>query len=274
MASSSFFEGVRQTPVRFDGQDVLFPNFVRDAGAMNAVFPARLSALRELLPDRRLVPARLAPGVGVVSVTAFEYRQSSIGPYNELAVAIMLRAPGARWNLPGVALASQHARGQYHAFIHRLPVTTEIARSTGELMGFPKLVGPIEFDHERHSCRFAEGDEHVLTLHGSEIATRRSGEFQNFVQVWMDGQPQPVELRVNALRYGDSVRPGAARLELSESHPLATELAALLLSRRSLAYRWIPSLEAIEFDPERVNLTLIAKAFESLQAHEPEGAAA
>lgn len=274
MTPSRFLDGVRQTPIRFGEHDLLFPNFVRDASLMTAVFPARYRALRRRLPDPRFVAARLAPGVGIVAVTAFEYRETSIGPYNEVALAIMLSEPGAGWNLPGAALLSQHRKRQYHAFVYQLPVTTELARRTGELMGFPKFVGSIDFDAERGACRLSEGGEPVLTLHGTRIPARRAEELQTFAHLWMDRQPQRVEVRINALELGDSLAPGAARLELSRSHPLATELAELLLSRRSIAYRFIPRLEAIEFDPERLNLALMAKGLESLQARAAAGATA
>ena len=41
------------------------PTFYYDGSGIGAVFPARLAALRRLMPDRRFTPARLAPGLGV-----------------------------------------------------------------------------------------------------------------------------------------------------------------------------------------------------------------
>lgn len=90
---SAFFEGVPQVDATLAGEGAKLPIFYYDGTAQTAVFPARLGAVRKLLPDPRFVPARLAPGLGAVAVTCFEYRDTDIGPYNELAIAIVLNDP-------------------------------------------------------------------------------------------------------------------------------------------------------------------------------------
>ena len=100
MRGSPFFEGVRQVDAQIAGQPAKLPAFYYDGAEMTALFPARHGELRRLLPDPRLVPARLAPGLGVVAVSCLEYRDSDVGPYNELAVAIPLNEPFFRPNLP------------------------------------------------------------------------------------------------------------------------------------------------------------------------------
>jgi hypothetical protein len=268
MAGTGFFDGIRQTPVEFRGHQLLAPNFTYDASVMTAVFPASYSALRKLLPDRRFVPARLAPGVGIVAVSAFEYRNTDVGAYNEVALAIMLNEPRSAWNAPGRALVGQHRRRQYHAFVFQLPVTTELAQVTGQLIGFPKFVGTIDFDECAgvRGCRLAEGGEHVLTLRAQRVSTIRSEQLQTFAHLWMDGQPQSVEFKINALQFGQTVKPGAARVELTGSHPAAATLDRLLLSRRSIAYRFTSRMEAVQFDPDRINLALLAEGVRTIRS--------
>jgi hypothetical protein len=236
---SAFFEGVPQVDASLAGEEAKLPIFYYDGTAQTAVFPARLGALRKLLPDPRFVPARLAPGLGVVGVTCFEYRDTDIGPYNELAITIVLNHPPFALNLPGRALLGGLRRKQLHAWVHHLPVTTEIARVGGvELYNYPKFVGSIDYEESgsRRACRLAEGDEHILTLDGPLIETPRSGEVQLFSHLWMDRQPQSSEFKLNIVAGGRTARPGAARLELGERHPIARELAGVLLSRRSIQY--------------------------------------
>ena len=57
------------------------------------MFPARLAALRRLMPDPRFTPARLAPGLGAVGLLCFKYRDSDIGPYSEVSISVALNDP-------------------------------------------------------------------------------------------------------------------------------------------------------------------------------------
>lgn len=260
---SAFFEGVPQVEAKLAGQSARLPIFYYDGIAQTAVFPARLGAARRLLPDRRFVPARLAPGLAAVGITCFEYRDTDLGPYNELAISVLLNDPPFLANPPGRALLRDLGRKQLHAWVQHLPVTTEIARAGGvELYNYPKFVGSIEFEQAagRRRCRLAEGSERILSLDGGVIPTPRSGELQLFSHLWMDRQPQSSEFKLNVLAGGRSLRSGAARLTLGERHPIARELASLLVSRRSIYYELLGSFEGILYGPEHLTLPLIQRA--------------
>jgi hypothetical protein len=56
---------------------------------------------------------------------------------------------------------------------------------------------------------------------------------------------------------GSSARPSAARLELGDNHPIAKELAQLLVSRRPIQYQYVPRFEGILYGPEHLTLPLI-----------------
>ena len=148
------------------------------------------------MPDPRFCPARLAPGLGAIAVTCFEYRDTDLGPYNELAISVVLNEPWFLPNLPGRALISSLRRRQLHAWVHHLPVTTEIARAGGvDFYNYPKFVAGIDFEETatQRVCRLSEGAEHILTLSGERIATPRSEQLQLFSHLWMDRQPQGSE---------------------------------------------------------------------------------
>jgi hypothetical protein len=269
---SAFFEGVAQVEATIAGEPARLPIFYYDGTAQTAVFAARLGALRALMPDPRIVPARLFPGIGAVAVSCFEYRDTDIGPYNELAISVVLNDPPFSLNAPGRAVANGLRRRQLHAWVHHLPVTTEIARAGGvELYNYPKFVAAIDFDQggARRTCRLAEGDEHILTLSGEQIRTPRAEQVQLFSHLWMDRQPQGSEFKINALESGRSPRPGAARLELGSRHPIARELDSLLLSRRSIHYELMASFEGILYGPEHLTLPLIRRALALTEAGEP-----
>jgi hypothetical protein len=262
MRRSPFFDGVTQTDVTIAGQPAKVPIFYYDGTATGAVFAARLGALRRLMPDPRFCPARLAPGLGAVVITCFEYRDTGIGPYNELAISVVLNEPWFRPNLPSLALISGMRRRQLHAWVHHLPVTTEIARAGGvDFYNYPKFIAGIDFQESatRRACRLSEGAEHILTLSGERIATPRSEQFQLFSHLWMDRQPQNSEFKINAIEMGVSLRPGAASLELGDRHPIARELADLIAWRRPIHYQYMARFEGILYGPEHLSLPLIAQ---------------
>lgn len=262
MRRSPFFDGVTQSGVTIAGQAAKVPIFYYDGTATQAVFAARLGALRRLMPDPRLCPARLAPGLGAVAITCFEYRDTDIGPYNELAISVVLNEPWFLPNLPGVALISSLRRRQLHAWVHHLPVTTEIARAGGvDFYNYPKFIAGIDFEQseQRRTCRLSEGAEHILTLSGERIAAPRSEQFQLFSHLWMDRQPQSSEFKINAIEMGVSLRPSAASLQLGERHPIARELAEVIAFRRPIQYQYTPRFEGILYGPEHLSLPLLTQ---------------
>lgn len=265
MRGSSFFDGVAQSEVMIAGVPAKVPIFYYEGNAISAAFPARLGALRALMPDPRIVPARLAPGLGVVAVTCFEYRDTDIGPYNELAISVVLNEPWFLPNLPGRALLASMRSGQLHAWVHHLPVTTEIARAGGvDFYNYPKFIGQIEFSESasERACELSENGEPILTLKGRRIRTGRSERLQLFSHLWMDRQPQSSEFKINALDLGMTIFPGAATLTLGDRHPIARELARLIVSRTPLQFQYIPSFEGILYGPEHISLALLERLAE------------
>jgi hypothetical protein len=260
MRASPFFDGVTQMEAALGDELVRLPIFYYDGTATSAVFAARLGALRRLMPDPRISPARLAPGVGAVAITCFEYRDTDIGPYNELAISVVLNEPWFLPNLPGRALIASLRRHQLHAWVHHLPVTTEIARAGGvDFYNYPKFVAGIDFEETatQRVCRLSEGAEHILTLSGERIAAGRSEQLQLFSHLWMDRQPQSSEFKINAIEMGVSLRPGVASLQLGERHPIARELADLIAWRRPIQYQYMARFEGILYGPEHLSLPLV-----------------
>jgi len=259
---SGLFDGIAQLDLEYDGHRGRLPLFFRDMAMTTAVFAARASALRRLLPDARFVPARLAPGVGLVAVAGVEYRDSDVGAYREVLVAIPIQErPGPQ--LPARSLLAGVLRGRHTGFVLRMPVTTEIALATGRrFWNFPKFVADIEVRErpQGRSFALAEQDEPILTLEAPRPRTPRSERLGLLARTWMDGQPQSCEFRVLGHEVGYDLRPGAASIALGERHPMALELAGALLSGRALGVQVAPRCEGILFGPDRISLPLVAHA--------------
>lgn len=252
MRETTFFEGVHQTPIDLHGSTFKVPLFYYDGEQMTGIFPARMSRLRKMLPDRRMSPARVAPGVGAIAVTCFEYRDTDIDPYNELAISIPLNEPYFRSNLPGRAMLSSVNRRQFDSWVQHLPVTTEIARAGGrEFYNYPKFIAGIDYSQTdtRRTCRLSEGAEHILTMDVGRLRGKQTEQLQIFSHLYQNREPQSSEFKILAHDLGRSIRPGAAKLTLADRHPIARELADALISRRSIAAAYAPRIEGILYGP-------------------------
>jgi hypothetical protein len=137
-------------------------------------FPAPTRRVREFLPDDRLVPVELVPGIAAVSLAAFEYRRmATLRPYNEFAVMVPVRYKPDR-NIPLLPMLWPD-RYDVGFWVHHLPVTTQEACDVGiAVWGFPKIVAEIEFRDIgwMRQCEVREDGERVLTLSAMMGETR------------------------------------------------------------------------------------------------------
>lgn len=135
-------------------------------------FLASIEKVRQILPSARMHPWRVTPWHCVVSISAFEYRDSDIGSYNEVSIAVPVildeSSPlfiGTLHKVPTVP----------KVYIHSLPVTTEIARDLGiEFAGYPKFLADITFERDGKwvRCHLQESGQPILTLTGQEGVAR------------------------------------------------------------------------------------------------------
>ncbi|HZJ02510.1 MAG TPA: acetoacetate decarboxylase family protein, partial [Thermoleophilia bacterium] len=142
MRDLSFFRGVPQSEVREGGHAFRIPAFYYDVTHFSVGFLAPLDTLRELLPSAEIYPLRATPRHGLLHLGVFEYRDSDVGPYNEVSISVAA-LPGVSAPV-GTGLLKAVREGPT-AYVWQLPVTTEIARYLGvEFYGFPKFLAEIE----------------------------------------------------------------------------------------------------------------------------------
>ena len=258
--AGDFFAGVEQVEANIGEGRGKLPVFYRDARCLTVVFPARLLEIRRLLPDRRYVPAQVAPGIGAVYMTAFEYRDTDIGPYNEFAIGFLMNS-GDFLQVPVYNILRQMARRSFNAYILHLPVTEEIALRGGvDLYNYPKFMASIEFTDtpDRATCELSENGERICLLSARKIAATRSGVMKALTMPYQNRQPQSAEVKVNALKYGVAMGHRDVEFVLGEDHPLTRELDDLLISTSPIAYFYMPEMQAILYGPERVSLASVA----------------
>jgi Acetoacetate decarboxylase (ADC) len=235
MRDTEFFAGVPQHPVTVAGCEFPSPTFYYDFSQANVVAVTPLERIRELLPSPRLYPLRLTPRSGVTVIVAYEYRDSDIGPYNEVAVGFPVTVDR---NAPVVTELRRFQVQGGSVFIWQLPVTTAIARDLGvEVAGYPKFLADIDFGAEGGlvTCRLAEGGRHILTLRLRHRSPRRRDERVRYEPVTVKGDRLLRGLGIsNIPRAAVTFNGRGVELELGD-HPLAERLRRLEMGRVIMA---------------------------------------
>jgi len=229
------------------------PAHYRDSSFFGALFSARSSRIRPLLPDTAIHPVEIIPGKALVAVSAFEFRDTDIDPYNEVAVAFLVRR-GKR-SLPVINALQYASRGLFDVFVWYITVNTEIAQYGGQtLYGYPKTITDIDFrqGEGRVSCTVDDERGRLLTFSGRRIRTpsRRAVRVRTFSR--KNGHLLVSNMFWDYLEHGVSFRPDAATLDLNGAHPVGKELAAIGLGKRPLMVQYAPKGRAAMFLPRNV----------------------
>jgi len=249
-----FFENTMQIDTDFNGEPAKMPVFYYDAMAFTGIFCARMSVLKRFMPKKTFFPCSVFPGIGVIAITCFEYRDTDIRPYNEISISIPMTYRH-RSCIPGVALISALRENEFHTFIHRLPVTTKIALDGGVVVyNFPKFLSTIEFEDKNGQTvvTLAENGELIFRMTAAKIPTPVSKVFRYVTYPVKDGRTQHTDVLMNAKKFGMSFNPKHVQLELGANHAVAKELNGALLWRRPILYQYMPECQAILGPPNRL----------------------
>ena len=164
MQNTEFFRQIEHMEIAWGRRTLFFPLFYYDVASLSVQFLVSIERMRKLLPSSRMHPLRITPWHSVITISAFEYRDSDIGPYNEVSIGIpvVLDVPSPLF------IGTLHkAPREPKIYFHHLPVTTAIACEAGvELAGYPKFLAEIMFEQDDKGvrCQLRERDEHIFTL--------------------------------------------------------------------------------------------------------------
>lgn len=253
---TELFKGVHQLETELSGEKVKFPVFYYDASCIITLFVARMKKLKSLMPKKEYHPLPFFPGTGLIAVTAFEYRNTDIRPYNELSISVLVSYK-SRPLIPFWDSLKSLLTGEFHTYIVHLPVTTKIALDGGVVVyNYPKFLSQIHFAQTENviSVELKEKDpgQDILRLRARKIPANHSRLFRITTYPVKEGFAQRAEVLLNAAKYGVSFSPGAASLELEEGHPIGRELSGLLISRKAVYTQYIPDFQAILYGPARL----------------------
>lgn len=157
--SDDFFADVPRETVTTSAGDCELPILYRDGSVVGLMYRVAPEIVAPLV-DEAFEPFTLM-GKAVVQLVVFEYRDTSIGAYNEVALAVEVKRRGTKPSTWG-ALVNAKEQPDYGSYFLDLPVTTEGACAAGrEIWGYPKYVVDIE-----------------TSFSGERIVARQAGEFE------------------------------------------------------------------------------------------------
>jgi hypothetical protein len=222
------------------GEQVAVPVEVRSAKMVGATFTAPYTAARKLIDYSGLRPVKVAGTLTLCMVSGVQYTDNDLGPYNEIALAIMVEPPDG-----GGASAAGIATGNVRTFIHRLPVNQEFTCTAGrDIWGFPKWVADITFQERpgRTDVVMLDEGEHAMTI---SVDTRfgvpvPGSETEMTCYSFRDGvlRATPWTMRMAGAR----MRPGGASVSLGQGNPLGDDLHVLGFPKKSLVSQTVSHL--------------------------------
>lgn len=233
MASHDLFQ-VPQTLCKTSVGEVQCPIFYQDVSVFFAHFWGDPARVKEKLAGTGLVPARFWGGRVVISLTFFEYRKTSIGPYNEVGLAVPVYVGQVPANAaPYWDFFRAPKRRQMGAYVIDLPVTTAIAHAAGkELWGYPKFVTeiPLSFQPRAFEGKVLDPDtkKPIFSLQGEIGLGIPLPGFDLLLFSILAGKLLRTVVSVNASF--KTFRGNGFSLELGDSeHPMAKNLRDLEL---------------------------------------------
>jgi hypothetical protein len=164
-----FFDFPKTTVTTSEGE-VQLPICYFDASHYMALFRVDAGRAAAKLQDVPLDPV-LVSRRAVAILSFFQYRDTAIGPYHEVGLALLVAPRGRSPALGSFTDLLQPAyRESLGSYVLDLPVSTPLAKAAGcEIWGYPKFVGqlPIQRDENRLRAEVFDPDgRRILELSG------------------------------------------------------------------------------------------------------------
>lgn len=247
---------IRQTPAKN-------PDFYRDIQMMFGVFLADLKGVQALLPQGfDLFPLRPFPGKALVGVTCFEFFNSDVGDYNEVAFSIGLLPPGKNRGSSIEVIKSMISK-TYHSYVCQMPVNTELSYHGGvDFFNYPKYISKIEFKETPQSrictVKNRETGDLIFSLAGEKIKTKsfdlgtdsplRLINFETY-PIFREKKCRAL-FKIRLLEAGEKFMGNAFTLHLGDDAH-SNQLKPLQLSS-ALFYTYAPKGEGVLFETEEI----------------------
>ncbi len=160
MAKKDFFD-VPRTSVKTSQSEVELPILYFDVSVRQLNFWIGYDIAAPKLAGTGLEPTRFFNGKTIVSILLYNYRRTSIGPYEEIAVTITAQpqTDQKRARRLTTFFGIPKISGGISAYVLEMPVTTAVARAGGrEIWGYPKFLTNIPFKLSKDDFEFSAPD--------------------------------------------------------------------------------------------------------------------
>lgn len=230
-ADDDFFQwtGPVETGVDVGSAQVDVPAMYYRDDSFLGIFGADYVSVRALLPSDDLHPVTLPGGRATVAIFAFNYLETSFGPYGEIGIA--LPCTHGREAPPFLPIALESRYPGWGGFVLHLPVTSLVARDGGRVIfGYAKFVADMDFQKRpAYQCvRMCEGDSHILTLTVRQRGVPIKDNRPLITYSVRDGELLRTTIPSRAV-YQIGLSPGSGTLELGD-HSIADQLRDLDIS--------------------------------------------
>ena len=239
--SDLFFQYPRNTVATSEGK-VEMPILYYDNSVMMALFRVDSNKAQALVAEQGLQVVRTLGGKALAGLAFYQYRDTSIGVYNEVGVAIAVVPSGTKApRYPLVSMLNTLDKAPVGFCILDLPVTTPAACAAGrEIWGYPKFVTPIAFSLKgsQFDGVVTDPDTHQDLLHLSgKAGAGIPGPLLDLV-LYSRHNAGLLRTLVNTRGGAHICLPGSMRATVSDSstHPMAQRLRALGLHHARPAF--------------------------------------
>lgn len=252
MRDDLFFNDTPRETLDMDDESIEFPILYYDLRGINSIFTAKTDRLEKLLPHPNFKPVELWPGTGMLAIAAFEYLDTSIGPYNEIAIAIPIKFPPG-FIFPGLSAISMMLKNSFSVYIHHLPVTTEIALKGGVYFyNYPKFLSEITFQDRDDDLvvTLKKKDELILKMSAKKLVLKKSVRSESHTYSIKENVVMHALIEGLTPRFGMMMMGNMAELELG-THPISHELADLSLSKTARSGTYAEAMMMKLYTPDK-----------------------
>ena len=188
----------------------------------------------------------------MLNIAALEYRDTSIEPYNEIAISVPAKFP-PKFVFPGLSAISMMFKNCFSVYIHHLPVTTEMARKVGvHFFNYPKFLAEIIFQDQddKLGVSLKENDKLILKMYTEKLPPKQSVRTEFHTYSIKENVVMHSSIEGRAPRYALKIGGNKARLELGD-HWISREIAELNLSKSSLAVQYSDGMMTKLYPPDQ-----------------------
>ncbi len=132
-------------------------------------FTCNYNKVKSIMPSDNLHPLMLPNGKAIIVIAAYNYRDTTIGPYGEIPVGIPCVLNEKKSKLSSLApLIKESNYPGFGVLVQHLPVTKVEARDAGRgEWGYTKFVADMTFrvTPEYFACTMNDNDNRIMDLH-------------------------------------------------------------------------------------------------------------